>query len=74
MKTKLSDGEWALMKVLWKASPMTITQLTAALKEETRFAYLSVFKKSLYSMLGCTPVLFWYLPESYFWYSPWMVW
>ena len=35
MKTKLSDGEWALMKVLWKASPMTITQLTAALKEET---------------------------------------
>ena len=34
MKTKLSDGEWALMKVLWKASPMTITQLTAALKED----------------------------------------
>ena len=33
MKTELSNGEWALMKVLWEASPRTITQLTAALKD-----------------------------------------
>ncbi len=37
MKINLSDGEWKLMNQLWEASPMTITQLTAALKEETRW-------------------------------------
>lgn len=47
MKTKLSDGEWALMKALWKASPMTITQLTAALKEETGWS-----KHTIISMLS----------------------
>lgn len=35
MKVNLSDGEWKLMNRLWENSPMTITQLTAALKPET---------------------------------------
>lgn len=35
MKINLSDGEWKLMTRLWEASPLTITQLTAALREET---------------------------------------
>ncbi len=35
MKRELSDAEWALMKKLWETSPMTITQLTASLKQET---------------------------------------
>ena len=35
MKRDLSDGEWKLMTKLWEASPLTITQLTAALREET---------------------------------------
>lgn len=35
MKVNLSDGEWKLMNRLWESAPMTITQLTAALREET---------------------------------------
>lgn len=35
MKINLSDGEWKLMARLWEASPQTITQLTAALRDET---------------------------------------
>ena len=35
MKVNLSDGEWKLMNRLWESSPMTITQLTAALQAET---------------------------------------
>ncbi len=35
MKTELSDGEWTLMKELWDRAPLTIMQLTAALKETT---------------------------------------
>ncbi len=35
MKINLSDGEWKLMNKLWERAPMTITQLTAALREET---------------------------------------
>lgn len=35
MKVNLSDGEWKLMNKLWEGAPMTITQLTAALQEET---------------------------------------
>lgn len=35
MKINLSDGEWKLMAQLWESSPQTITQLTAALKDET---------------------------------------
>ncbi len=34
MKVHLSDGEWKLMNKLWDASPRTITELTAALREE----------------------------------------
>ncbi len=36
--TNLSDSEWKLMNHLWAQSPMTITQLTAALREETGWA------------------------------------
>ncbi len=35
MKVNLSDVEWRLMTRLWEASPRTITQLTAALREDT---------------------------------------
>ena len=35
MKINLSDSEWKLMNRLWDHSPMTITELTAALREET---------------------------------------
>lgn len=35
MKVNLSDGEWKLMNKLWEGSPLTITQLTAALQPET---------------------------------------
>ena len=35
MKINLSGSEWKLMNRLWARSPRTITQLTAALKEET---------------------------------------
>ena len=35
MKVNLSDGEWKLMNRLWEGSSLTITQLTAALREET---------------------------------------
>lgn len=35
MKTNLSDGEWKLMEKLWAGKARTITELTAALKEET---------------------------------------
>ena len=35
MKVNLSDGEWKLMNRLWEGGPLTIAQLTAALREET---------------------------------------
>ena len=47
MKTELSDGEWTLMKALWTTSPMTITQLTAALKADTGWT-----KHTVISMLS----------------------
>lgn len=31
----LSDGEWKIMNVLWERKAATITELTAALQEET---------------------------------------
>ena len=34
-KVKLSEAEWKIMSLLWENEPMTITQLTAALKNET---------------------------------------
>lgn len=47
MKTELSDGEWTLMKTLWEAAPMTITQLTAAMKDSTGWS-----KHTIISMLS----------------------
>lgn len=35
MKLNLSDSEWKLMNRLWSDAPMTITELTAALRNET---------------------------------------
>ena len=35
MKISLSDSEWKLMNRLWERSPMTITELTAALRPDT---------------------------------------
>lgn len=35
MKINLSDSEWKLMNRLWDRSPMTITELTAAMREDT---------------------------------------
>nr|WP_326185757.1 BlaI/MecI/CopY family transcriptional regulator [uncultured Oscillibacter sp.] len=35
MKINLSDSEWKLMNRLWEQSPMTIMELTAALREDT---------------------------------------
>ena len=47
MKTELSDGEWTLMNTLWQSAPMTITQLTAALREDTAWS-----KHTIISMLS----------------------
>lgn len=46
-RINLSDGEWNIMNVLWEASPQTITQLTAALKESTGWS-----KHTIITMLG----------------------
>ena len=35
MKIDLSNSEWKLMNRLWQTSPMPITELTAALREDT---------------------------------------
>ena len=35
MKINLSDSEWKLMNRLWDRAPMTITELTAALRADT---------------------------------------
>ena len=35
MQINLSDSEWKLMNRLWDRAPMTITELTAAVREET---------------------------------------
>ena len=35
MKIDLSNSEWKLMNRLWQNAPMTITELTAALREDT---------------------------------------
>lgn len=47
MKPELSDGEWILMKALWDSAPMTITQLTAAMKDITGWT-----KHTIISMLS----------------------
>ena len=47
MRPNLSDGEWKLMNRLWEKGRLTITQLTAALKEETGWG-----KHTVISMLS----------------------
>ena len=46
-KTELSDGEWTLMKVLWDKNPLTIAQITNALKDVTGWG-----KHTVITMLG----------------------
>ena len=43
----LSDSEWKLMNRLWDRSPMTITELTAALREDTGWS-----KNTIITMLS----------------------
>ena len=47
MKISLADSEWKLMNRLWDRSPMTITELTSALREETGWS-----KNTIITMLG----------------------
>ena len=47
MKLNLSDGEWKLMNRLWDRSPLTITELTAALREDTGWS-----KNTIITMLS----------------------
>lgn len=47
MKINLSDSEWKLMRRLWERAPRTITELTAAVREETGWS-----KNTVITMLG----------------------
>lgn len=47
MNVSLSDGEWKLMNRLWEHAPWTITELTAALREETGWS-----KNTIITMLS----------------------
>ena len=47
MTINLSDSEWKLMNHLWKSPPKTITELTAALREETGWS-----KNTIITMLS----------------------
>ena len=47
MSVNLSDSEWKLMHHLWESSPRTITELTAAVKDETGWS-----KNTVITMLG----------------------
>ncbi|MCI8810536.1 MAG: BlaI/MecI/CopY family transcriptional regulator [Oscillibacter sp.] len=47
MKINLSDSEWKLMNRLWNYTPMTITELTAALRNETGWS-----KNTIITMLS----------------------
>ena len=47
MKIDLSNSEWKLMNRLWQKSPMTITELTAAMKEGTGWS-----KNTIITMLS----------------------
>ena len=40
---KLSEGEWKIMKVLWRTSPRTIGQIVDALEQETGWTKTTVF-------------------------------
>ena len=41
--TRLSDGEWKLMKTLWARQPQTIAELVAALDAETGWTKATIF-------------------------------
>lgn len=43
----LSDGEWKIMRILWKHSPCTITQLVTLLYQDTGWS-----KHTVITMLG----------------------
>ena len=45
MKIDLSNSEWKLMRRLWERSPSTITELTAALREETGWSKNTVITR-----------------------------
>ena len=47
MKINLSDSEWKLMRYLWDRAPRTITELTAAAREETGWS-----KNTIITMLS----------------------
>lgn len=40
---KLSDGEWKLVKVLWRRQPQTLAELVAGLRDETGWSKSTVF-------------------------------
>ena len=39
----LSDGEWKIMKLLWKSAPRTIGEIVSELKDETGWTKTTVF-------------------------------
>ena len=39
----LSDGEWKIMKLLWKSDPRTIGEIVSELKEDTGWTKTTVF-------------------------------
>lgn len=47
MKINLTDSEWKIISLLWEQAPRTMTQITAALKEETRWT-----KHTVMTLLG----------------------
>lgn len=46
-KSKLSEAEWKILSLLWEREPMTITNITAGLKEETGWS-----KSTVITLLG----------------------
>ena len=40
---KLSDGEWKLVKALWRRQPQTLAELVAGLRDETGWSKSTVF-------------------------------
>ncbi len=39
----LSDGEWKIMKLLWRSAPRTIGQIVEALEKDTAWSRTTVF-------------------------------
>lgn len=51
----------------WGSALSLYTIIMCILRKQEGSGYFSSSRrKSLYSILGWTPVLFWYLPDSYF--------